>query len=169
MQTTGEWGEFFPTSLSPFGYNETVAYEYFPLTENEAKEKWLQWHDGENKNTYVGPFYTPLPIDQYDEKVVGYEIAQKNIDACLAGIVECSATKKPFKIIRQELAFYIENHLPIRTRHPDKRHQDRMNQRNPRELYERTCPECHKNMITTYKPERPEKVVCEECYRKLVY
>ena len=32
MMITGEWGEFFPSSLSPFGYNETVAQEYFPLT-----------------------------------------------------------------------------------------------------------------------------------------
>ena len=31
MQKTGEWGEFFPASFSPFGYNETVAQEYFPL------------------------------------------------------------------------------------------------------------------------------------------
>ncbi|NUJ98295.1 hypothetical protein HGA92_06015, partial [Candidatus Gracilibacteria bacterium] len=26
-----EWGEFFPSSLSPFGYNETVAQEYYPI------------------------------------------------------------------------------------------------------------------------------------------
>ena len=32
MMKTGEWGEFFPSSLSPFGYNETVAMEYFPLS-----------------------------------------------------------------------------------------------------------------------------------------
>jgi hypothetical protein len=31
-----EWGEFFPTSLSPFGYNETVAQEYFPMMREEA-------------------------------------------------------------------------------------------------------------------------------------
>ena len=31
MQTTGERGEFFHPSLSPFGYNETVAQEYYPL------------------------------------------------------------------------------------------------------------------------------------------
>jgi hypothetical protein len=30
MQETGERGEFFHLSLSPFGYNETVAMEYFP-------------------------------------------------------------------------------------------------------------------------------------------
>ena len=78
-------------------------------------------------------------------------------------------TKKPFKVIKQELVFYIENHLPIPTKHPDQRHKERMALRNPRELHERICPECKKQMITTYGPERPEKVVCEECYRKLVY
>ena len=30
MQETGERGEFFHPSLSPFGYNETVAQEYYP-------------------------------------------------------------------------------------------------------------------------------------------
>ncbi|USN57480.1 MAG: hypothetical protein H6766_03435 [Candidatus Peribacteria bacterium] len=32
MKQTGEWGEFFHPSLSPFGYNETVANEYYPVT-----------------------------------------------------------------------------------------------------------------------------------------
>ena len=31
MKKTGEWGEFFPSSISPFGYNETVAMEYYPI------------------------------------------------------------------------------------------------------------------------------------------
>ena len=35
MITTGEWGEFFPSSLSPFGYNETVAQEYFPMSRED--------------------------------------------------------------------------------------------------------------------------------------
>ena len=36
MMKTGEWGEFFPSSLSPFGYNETVAMEYFPMTRDSV-------------------------------------------------------------------------------------------------------------------------------------
>ena len=36
MMQTGEYGEFFPSSLSPFGYNETVATEYFPLSRKEV-------------------------------------------------------------------------------------------------------------------------------------
>ena len=31
-----EWGEFFPSSISPFGYNETVAQDYYPMTREEV-------------------------------------------------------------------------------------------------------------------------------------
>jgi hypothetical protein len=39
MMQDGEWGEFFPATMSPFGYNETVANEYYPLSKSEATEK----------------------------------------------------------------------------------------------------------------------------------
>lgn len=39
MQSTGERGEFFDTSLSPFGYNETLAQEYFPIDHGQTKKK----------------------------------------------------------------------------------------------------------------------------------
>jgi CxxC-x17-CxxC domain-containing protein len=54
-------------------------------------------------------------------------------------------------------------------RHPDQRHKERLSQRNPRKIYERNCAECMKNITTTFTPDRKEKIVCEECYRKLVY
>jgi hypothetical protein len=45
MQTTGEWGEFFPVTLSPFAYNETLANEYLPLTKIEALERGYRWKE----------------------------------------------------------------------------------------------------------------------------
>jgi hypothetical protein len=39
MRADGEWGQFFPSSLSPFGYNETVAMEHFPLSHEEAVKR----------------------------------------------------------------------------------------------------------------------------------
>jgi hypothetical protein len=39
MQTTGEWGEFFSPSISPFGYNETIAQDYFPESREIVNEK----------------------------------------------------------------------------------------------------------------------------------
>jgi hypothetical protein len=49
MKSTGEWGEFFPHELSPFGYNETVAQEYFPMTEAQVKEKGWNWYSEDAK------------------------------------------------------------------------------------------------------------------------
>ena len=37
------YGEYFPIELSYFGYNETVANEYFPMTEKEAAAKGFGW------------------------------------------------------------------------------------------------------------------------------
>jgi hypothetical protein len=39
MQARGEWGEFLPLSTSIFGYNETAAHEYMPLTKEEALQR----------------------------------------------------------------------------------------------------------------------------------
>lgn len=53
MKKTGEWGKFFHPSLSPFGYNETVANEYFPVKNVQAyndeglQDLGYQWSDYE--------------------------------------------------------------------------------------------------------------------------
>jgi len=83
--------------------------------------------------------------------------------------IECEITKKPFRIIKQELEFYRKYNLPIPRRHPDQRHLDRMSLRNPRHLYTRNCDKCKKEIQTTYSPERPEIVYCQDCYEKEVY
>ncbi len=155
MITDGEWGEFFPASLSPFGYNETVASEYFPLEKEEAREQWFNWSD------YEAPFPSVskvIPASKLPESIESIP------DDILNWAVECEVSKKPFRIIRQELEFYRKHNLPIPRRHPDVRHMDRMKLRNPRKLFERKCDHCEKMMITTYAPERPETVYCESCY-----
>ena len=45
MRKTGEYGEFFPYKLSPFGYNETQGQIYMPLTKEEALTQGLKWED----------------------------------------------------------------------------------------------------------------------------
>ncbi|MFH1218261.1 MAG: hypothetical protein V1679_00270, partial [Candidatus Peregrinibacteria bacterium] len=47
MRADGEWGEFFPYSLSTYAYNETVAGEYFPLDEAEVLKRGWKWHEEE--------------------------------------------------------------------------------------------------------------------------
>ena len=163
-----------------------MAQEYYPLTKEEVKnmprfDEWKNspqphstegqgwnWYD-EDVKTYDGDIYQPLAIDQYDERVVGADIAKQNIDACLGGTFVCSVSGKPFKIIKQELAFYIENGIPLPDKHHDTRHLERMRKRNPRQLFERTCDKCGVDIQTTYAPDRPERIYCEECYREEVY
>jgi hypothetical protein len=169
MRWTGEWWEFYPHELSPFGYDETVAQEYFPLSEKEVLDWWWKWKGKKETSSYHGSYYSPLLIQEYDERRVGYDIAQKNIDNLLSGILQCEVSKRPFKIIKQELLIYIESWIPIPTKHPDQRHIERMDMRNPRTLHKRNCSGCNDRIITAYSPNRTEKVYCEGCYRKLVY
>lgn len=155
--------------MSPFGYDETVAQEYFPLTQLEAEKQGWKWKDEEETSSYHGEYYQTRDISEYNEKIVGNSVAQKNIDEVLSGILKCEMTGKPFKIIKQELIFYIENQIPLPSKHPDQRHRERFLQCNQRKLFERECAECRKKIITTFQSDSPERVVCEDCYRKLVY
>jgi hypothetical protein len=158
MKKDGEWGEFFPSAHSPFGYNETVAQEYFPLTKEEATKRQWQWHEEEDtKDQYLGP---PVAIPD-DIKDVSDEITKQ--------ILLCQATMKPYKIIPQELKFYREIGLAIPRVCPDERHRQRLALRNPRKLWKRNCAKCKKDMQTNYASDRPETVYCERCYLETVY
>jgi hypothetical protein len=160
MKSTGEWGEFFPIHISPFGYNETVAQEYFPLKKEKVIKKGWRWKDEEmsvsGTDKIIPPGRLPEDIDNIPDDILDWSI-------------ECEATKKLFKIIPQELKFYRQFHLPIPHECPDQRHLNRIKLRNPRKLFSRKCDKCGTGIQTTYSPGRPEKVYCENCYLKEVY
>lgn len=142
MKKTGEWGYFFPMSISPFGYNETVAQEYYPLTKNEALKLGAKWRDEDKKDTK---------------------------DSIINETLVCEECGKNYRVIKQELAFYRKYSLPIPRKCFSCRHMDRMHIRLPYKSFERTCTKCGKNLLSSYAPERPEKVYCNECYLKAVY
>jgi hypothetical protein len=83
--------------------------------------------------------------------------------------IKCEITGKPFKLISQEIAFYEKMNLPHPRLHPFERHQRRMKVATNFRLFDRECEKCKKQIKTTYAPDRPEKVYCEECYLKEVY
>ncbi|MFA5793082.1 MAG: zinc-ribbon domain containing protein [Candidatus Gracilibacteria bacterium] len=157
MKKTGEWGEFFPISISPFGYNETPAQDYFPLTKEEALLKNYKWKDDEPSNAYIGPM-RELPDSAHDTSE----------DICKQ-ILTCKDSGKPYKIAPQELFFYKRLGIPIPRCSFKQRHKNRMALRNPRYLWARSCGKCGAPIQTTYAPDRTEIVYCEECYLKTVY
>ena len=160
MRTTGEWGEFFPTSMSPFCYNETIAQEHFPLTREGALKRGYTWRDLKDD---VPEVEKVIPADKLPETIADIP------DDILNWAIQCEKTKRPYRVIKQELAFYRQHGLPVPRLHPDERYKRRLAQRNPRKLWARPCMKCGKEMQTTYSPERPEIVYCEECYLKEVY
>jgi len=159
MKKTGEWGEFFPTEISMFGYNETMAQHYFPLTREETIARGWQWCD------YEAPVSAArsIPASQLPDDV------NETPDDVLDWAVECEVTGKPFKIIKQELDFCRQHHLPLPRRHPDQRYRDLLEYIHRYRLYERQCTKCQKTVQTTHSPGKPEPLICEECYLKAVY
>jgi hypothetical protein len=148
MKKTGEWGEFFPTKISMFAYNETVAQDHFPLTKEEALKQGFLWKDQEEKNVNIGGDI--------------FECAHKGecTDHCTIG----------FKVIKAELDFYDKMGLPIPKLCPNCRHYQRLAQRNPLKLWHRKCMNkgCQNEFETSYAPDRPEIIYCDGCYNNEV-
>ncbi len=157
---SGSWGEFFPVSISPFAYNETVAQEYFPLTKQEIEKRGWKWREEKDEMPNVAKV---IPAERLPDSIDDIP------DDILNWAITCEATKRPFRIIRQELEFYRKMRLPVPRLHPDERHRRRMALRNPRKLWDRPCMKCGREMQTIYAPDRPEIVYCEACYLAAVY
>lgn len=156
MKKTCEWGEFFPPSLSAFGYNETVADEYYPISKDLAPSHRFKWHNPDPREYQIQTYKTPEKI-----KNVSQDITKE--------ILACEHCQKNFKIIAQELKYYQSKSLPLPRKCPNCRHKDRLGLRNPRQLFTRNCGKCNQELKTAYSPDRPEIVYCENCYLKEVY
>lgn len=189
MKGTGEWGKWFPPTLSPFAYNETTAQEYTPATAAEAKVLGYSWKEPEMKN------YTPTmqPSGLPETGDVPDSITREIIACAHNGNCTCQCATA-FRITAQELQFYKNLDLPLPRLCPNCRHQERLAQRNPLKLWERECQcagggsgkrgagseeegykntathlhggqPCPNSFQTSYAPDRPEVVYCEQCYQ----
>ncbi len=162
MKRTWERWEFFPISFSPFGYNESVVNEYFPLSRDEAITKWYKRIDKEY----------PINVPEWIE-LLKWQDLPENIndvkDDILKKAILCEVSWKPFRIVKPELDFYRKHNLPLPRKHPDVRHLERMQRRWGRQLYLRTCDNCSKQVISVYPADSEFKVYCENCYNKEIY
>ncbi len=166
-----KYGEYFPTDISLFAYNETIAQDYFPLTKEQILEQGYQWKDVEEKVYKVDIQSQNLPdhIKDVSDDIVGKVIECAHKGACNE---QCATA---FKIIPEELQFYKKMNLPLPRLCPSCRHYQRFRQRNPLKLWHRKCMcdkknhghegKCPNEFETPYAPERPEIIYCERCYQ----
>ena len=161
------YGEYFPTELSPFAYNTTMAQEYFPLSKPNAAENGYSWEDTAERNYKVDFKVGSLPDDIKDvgDEIVGKVIACEHEGKCN------QLCTNAFKIVENELIFYRKMNLPLPRLCPNCRTFERLKQRTGIELYHRKCMKegCSNEFETAYSPDRPEIVYCERCYKEEVF
>ena len=162
-----KYGEFFPSELSPFAYNETIAQEYFPLSKEEIIESGHAWQNPEERNYKIDVENEDIPdnIQYVTEDIVGKVIACEHAGLCKEQCTEA------FKIIPEEFKFYKRMNLPLPRLCPNCRHYERLKARNPLRLWNRKCMKkgCENEFKTSYAPDRLEIVYCEKCYQQEIY
>ncbi len=185
---TYKYGEFFPIELSPFPYNDSFAQETLPLAKEDAVKRGYSWHGREARNYQISLKNDQVPgsIKDVQDSILNEIIGCQHQSTCNENCTEA------FRIISQELDFLRKHNLPLPRLCPNCRHYQRIKQRNPLKLWHRKCgcagaksenkvyqntadhmhhkkeEPCLNEFETTYAPERPEIVYCEQCYLREV-
>jgi len=149
-------GLYFPPSIAPFAYNETIGQDNFPLTKEGAIKLGYRWQDNLQMTTGKE---TLKEIPDHINNV---------LDSITKEILACQACGRNYKITQQELQFYKKMLLPIPRKCFFCRHEDRLKRRGPTIIFDRQCAKCQKNIKTTYSPNCSEIIYCEACYQQEV-
>ena len=157
MSASGEWGQFFSYSLSPFGYNETDASYFFPLEKEEALSRGMKWSD------YEAPMPQALAVVKSSQL---HDDIKEVPNSIVDWAIECETTGKLFRIATPELEFYRKNNIPLPRYHPEYRYLEMLKHRNPQVIYQRECMKCSNTTDTTFAPDRPEIIYCDDCYKE---
>ena len=166
-----KYGEFFPAILAPFAYNETFAQEYAPKTREQAIKAGYSWREPEERNYKItlAPKDLPQSIGETKDNILNEIIGCEHEGKCNDGCVSA------FKITPEELQLYRKLGIPLPRLCFNCRHIQRFKRKNPQKLWHRQCM-CEKNhshhngrclneFETSYAPDRPEIVYCEQCYQ----
>lgn len=160
MKATGEWGQFFPAELSPFGYNESTVFETRSKEKDEVLKMGYSWEEN-------------LP-GTYNKSLFDMNNLKDNIDEVDEGIMReiltCQNSARNYNLIRQEYDFFKNNNIPIPRLHPLERYKLRLSIRGNTIFYDTVCGKCGESIKTCYSEDlRPKNILCESCYKKQVY
>lgn len=179
-----KYGEFFPSELSLWAYNESWGHKYFALNKEEALEQGYNWQDSP-KRTYE---ITIKAKDLSDHiKDVSDDILNEVIE-CEHNGTNCNQQcTEVFRILPNELQFYKQMNLALPRLCPICRHYERLKFMNSIKLYPRKCmcaressenkeykntikhfhgdEPCSNEFETAISDERKEIVYCKECYQ----
>ncbi|MFA5076345.1 MAG: hypothetical protein WC480_02930 [Patescibacteria group bacterium] len=156
LKEEGIYGAFQPPEYSLFGYNESPAMGYLPLTKEEVLAKGWRWHDQEQKEYSESNYQIPDNIRQVSDEITKEALA-------------CTQCGRNYKIISSELDFYRKFNLPIPRQCFYCRHTEKINLRNPLSLHKVDCAQCGREVDTSFPTGTKKKIYCQECYQKEIY
>lgn len=150
-----EYGEFFPSSCSPFPYNASLAQLLMPMSESEAHYRGLWWAEPESRG-FLGKIYDDQTMPDHIHDVS---------DDVLQSAVRCASSSRLFNITRQELEFFRRERIALPIFHPFIRLYDRFRWVDFLTLKEGKCSKCGVTVWKSVHSEYCKIVYCEACYQ----
>lgn len=173
------YGEFFPIEFSPFGYNNSLAFQHFSKTKEDIMEMNYGWVEEES-----GKYTITKKIDEIPDSI------QTVDESITKEILECSVCSKPFRIVNNEFTFLKNENLPIPVKCSECRYENRISDRFKIFLYDGQCmcsglkdvtgqfnntrkhthgnTACVEKFRTGFNPKNKDIVYCESCYQQEV-
>lgn len=156
MKKNGEYGKFFPYSMSTGPFNFSTSFFYFPETKKEDILALGGYWEDVNESHLEG-----MPTSELPDKIEDVR------DDIITQALICPETGWRFNIAQNELIFYRENNIPLPRYHFDVRIKNSLKYLTVLKSYPYTCFYCKKNIEAYYLPEWGyKKIACEECYKQ---
>lgn len=190
-----QWGEFLWFDISTFPYNDTSGYDFFkvhtvifPSWEKKIIDPFAQWIVTVFSDSFISDAELDLggtqkiPVQwRTKEKEINiplgmtalYSTEIGSIDKISEDILEkaiiCEETKRPFRIIQDELQFLKNKWFALPIIHHEVRREKLLQERPIWQLFLSVCDNCHKEMLSVFKTRTVYKVFCSECYRNFMF
>ncbi len=170
IEEKGDLSMFMTPRFSTFGYNETAAYDYYPLSKEEISKQGYSWQDD-------FPATSGQETIQLKDMPDNIENVSNDI---LKEVFACVKCQRNYRITLEELQYLRLFILPLPRECPQCRMAARRKMRLPFKLWHRDCmcdkkghfhgeKHCEIEFETAYAPDRPEIIYCERCYQQEIY
>jgi hypothetical protein len=174
-----KFGEFFPTELSAYAYNETFGFFWYPKSREEVLNEGWSWREPQGRSYQITLRAQDIPDHIRD---VADSILKETVECAHGGRCSEQCTTA-FRLTPEELSFYREMNVALPRLCPNCRNFQRVCWRNGYDLFKRSCmcnaqamykntmPHfhgaglCPNEFETTYSPKKPEIIYCEACYK----
>ena len=168
-----------------FGCVGLKKQQYYILNKQYVEEEYYQIINILRKTSDYGKFFPQImayngynaslarfyyPLNQEEIIKFGSYYEEEPVVINKKDAIICEVTKKPFKLIPQEIEFYQKNNIPTPHHHPDHRNIVRYQFMTAVKPQLGNCYKCQKEIIHYYPQEwNYQNILCNKCYHENIY